>query len=76
MNTSTEPKMSGTFEQLNASANPPVLPVKEPGHPCSGEGRCCGRCRNPKRPVATLAPDTENNLQPASKSNPLPDSNP
>ena len=31
------------------------LPQKEPGHACKGEDRCCGGCRNPKRPVAPAA---------------------
>lgn len=59
MNSPAEPKMSGSFEQLNANAFPANKTTKEPGHPCSGEGKCCGGCRNPKRPVAAISPLTE-----------------
>lgn len=30
----------------------------ESGHPCAGEGRCCGGCKNPKRPVQSAAEST------------------
>jgi hypothetical protein len=59
MNSPVEPKMSGSFELLKATEIAPNALKKEPGHPCSGEGRCCGGCRNPKRPVAALAPNSE-----------------
>ena len=57
MNSSAEPKMSDSIQQFHIAAPVPSLPKgeKEPGHPCSGEGRCCGGCKNPKRPSATQA---------------------
>jgi hypothetical protein len=39
---------------------PATLPsVKQPGHPCAGEGRCCGGCKNPKRPLHAKVPSSE-----------------
>lgn len=31
----------------------PGTTAKESGHACKGEGRCCGGCRNPKRPLVS-----------------------
>lgn len=32
--------------------------AEEAGHACQGEGRCCGGCRNPKRPLASVDEQT------------------
>lgn len=75
MNSSVEPKMSGSFELIKVNEMAPNASKKEPGHPCSGEGRCCGGCRNPKRPVTVPELNSETSPQTEPKANVQSDSN-
>jgi hypothetical protein len=57
MNSSVEPKMPVSFQNLptaTAAASSQQAEA-ERDHACSGQGRCCGGCRNPKRPLANQA---------------------
>lgn len=73
MNSSAEPKMPDSFQQLPVATS--LLKAgKELGHPCSGEERCCGGCRNPQWPLASQVDQTSTHSESPSEAEPSPES--